>query len=181
MAVSRNEAERDAHIRESVSNLDTVLFSVNADVDQCAVKIFLAELSYSRRKLVHRSRNDVAEVLHHSWIISGGLYQARPCLVRHPPYCSLTEFFKRQIFLKHQTIFDPYRALDTENGNKRRAAMPWRACLLPYARQTRRSYAHHSNPKPPGQSPACGLAPRNARSDGPRPPARVVVARTRTL
>src|SRR5262245_47476097 len=65
MAVSRNEAERDAHISESVSNLDTVLFSVGADVDQCAVKIFLAELSYSRRKLVHRSRNDVAEVLHH--------------------------------------------------------------------------------------------------------------------
>ena len=45
MAVSRNEAERDAHISESVSNLDTVLFSVDDDVDQCAVKIFLAEFS----------------------------------------------------------------------------------------------------------------------------------------
>jgi hypothetical protein len=34
MAVSRNEAERDAHISESVSNLDTVLFSVDTGVDQ---------------------------------------------------------------------------------------------------------------------------------------------------
>jgi hypothetical protein len=65
MRISSHEGERDTHICEYFGNLGAVFFLVNADVDQYGVKVFLFQLLESGRKMMHRSRYDVSEIIDH--------------------------------------------------------------------------------------------------------------------
>ena len=47
------------------ASIYAVLLLVNADVDQCAVEVFLAEFLQGGGKAMHRSRDRVAKVANH--------------------------------------------------------------------------------------------------------------------